>query len=889
MTLFLKKIIAFILAVCVMCLSAFAEMPDDNNEIRLIEGEQYTSVLSVANESNYMLIFEYYAGEGSRINPLLDIQLEGNGLSFSKQSEMFRIWQDIKTTERFDTDYRGNEIIPEQRQIFEWQKAEIIDCGAPFKLIPGDYKLTVTVLRDSISLKNIALSEHNEKTYQQYLEDTKTLDADTSSAEVIKIEAELTTAKSSSNIIPAYENSYSSISPSSADKIRLNILSGGSYADDGQWVEWDFDIKHSGYYSFDFRYRQDSVRGLGVRRKIHIDNEILFDSMNEYMFMYSDNFTSAPLKSGEELCKFYLAKGPHTLRLTAVLGSFEGYIDALESSVRDMSGVYRDIVAVTGYTPDIYRDYNLDSELPNLISDLEKIKSSIKTSADGIDAGSSGAKGSETAVMYETVRLIDSLMEKPEKIQTRTENFKSQIDALASLSQTLKKQPLELDYINIVPDGKRIPEVKQNFFKNLWFRLKVLYSSFKSDYNAADDTGKEPIKVWVSASDLMMASAASGREQAQILKRLCDQKFTPDSKIPVDISLVNTTDILTQAIVSGKGPDAAVFVPKQTVINLSARNALADMSKMPEFDTVKERFYPSAFVAYRYKSGVYALPQTQSFNMLFYRKDIFEELELKPPETWEEFYIILEFLQQRKMQVGIAENVQIFEMLLLQNGGKIYDEKLTKTQLSSSQSVKAFTDWTNLYLKYSTPLSFDFLNRFRVGEMPLGIAAYNMYNQLEVAAPEISGMWEMTAVPGIREEDGINRAESCVVNGTVVINGSKRVPDGYAFAKWFTSDEIQTDFGVQSEIIMGRSGRYNTANKQAFENLDWTAAEKTALKNQWEQVWDIPQTPATYYLNRSLTNAFRRAVYSFENQRDVIFRYGQEVDRELERKNAELG
>lgn len=87
-------------------------------------------------------------------------------------------------------------------------------------------------------------------------------------------------------------------------------------------------------------------------------------------------------------------------------------------------------------------------------------------------------------------------------------------------------------------------------------------------------------------------------------------------------------------------------------------------------------------------------------------------------------------------------------MLLMQNGGAVYNEALTATRLTEQAAVDAFTQWTEFYIKHSLPLTFDFFNRFRTGEMPIGIAAYTTYNQLTAAAPEIAGLWAMA--PGAR-------------------------------------------------------------------------------------------------------------------------------------------
>lgn len=38
--------------------------------------------------------------------------------------------------------------------------------------------------------------------------------------------------------------------------------------------------------------------------------------------------------------------------------------------------------------------------------------------------------------------------------------------------------------------------------------------------------------------------------------------------------------------------------------------------------------------------------------------------------------------------------------------------------------------------------------------MPMAIATYDQYAMLSVAAPEITGRWEMSEIPGMLKEDG---------------------------------------------------------------------------------------------------------------------------------------
>ena len=49
-----------------------------------------------------------------------------------------------------------------------------------------------------------------------------------------------------------------------------------------------------------------------------------------------------------------------------------------------------------------------------------------------------------------------------------------------------------------------------------------------------------------------------------------------------------------------------------------------------------------------------------------------------------------------------------------------------------------------------------------------------------------------------------------------------------------------------------------------------TAAEQQVLRAQWEQVRPLENVPGNYYITRSLTNAFRRVVYYYENPREMF-------------------
>ena len=94
---------------------------------------------------------------------------------------------------------------------------------------------------------------------------------------------------------------------------------------------------------------------------------------------------------------------------------------------------------------------------------------------------------------------------------------------------------------------------------------------------------------------------------------------------------------------------------------------------------------------------------------LFWRTDIFEQLDIQPPKTWDDFYDVLSVIQKNNMTVGIpnvqgtqmSTNNSIFAMLLYKRGGQYYTEARDATAFDREAALDAFRQWTDLYKNYS--------------------------------------------------------------------------------------------------------------------------------------------------------------------------------------------
>ena len=230
-------------------------------------------------------------------------------------------------------------------------------------------------------------------------------------------------------------------------------------------------------------------------------------------------------------------------------------------------------------------------------------------------------------------------------------------------------------------------------------------------------------------------------------------------------------------------------------------------------------------------------------------------------------------------------------MFMYQKDQELFIEDGIATNLDHEAAVEAFTLWTELYELYKLPLDYNASNGFRMGDMPLVIASYGLYNELQVFAPELRGKWGFTLVPGTLKEDGtIDRSAPAAVGqtGSMIMAASDKVEEGWEFLKWWTSTETQIEFGRQIESTLGVAGRYATANVEALAGLPWSVEEYQKLMAQWQWVRGVPEVPGGYMIGRYLDNAFRQVVYNNKPARDILVDYNRLINEEIQRKREEF-
>ena len=357
-------------------------------------------------------------------------------------------------------------------------------------------------------------------------------------------------------------------------------------------------------------------------------------------------------------------------------------------------------------------------------------------------------------------------------------------------------------------------------------------------------------------------------------------------------------ETLLTAVVAGNGPDVVLSVGSWFPVNYAMRNAVEDLTQFPDFDQVASAFYDSALAPMRYNDGVYALPETQEYPVLFYRTDVLEELGLTPPQTWQDLIAMLPTIQGNNLSVGVpypditTVDMSMLNSLIYQHGGSIYNDAATRTTIDDENGVAAFKLYTSLYNDYGLPTVYDFVSRFRSGEMPVGLASYSTYNTLVVSAPEIRNLWKFTLFPGTEQADGtIDRSvHSQGVCCMMIATDDQRVKqNAWEFLKWWVSADAQVRFGREIESVLGSSARYATANREALNQLAWSSEQMAVLKEQQSHAVGFREIAGGYSTTRHMTNAIRRVINNKEDARETLLTYAKTINEEIKVKRTEFG
>ena len=828
-----------------------------------------------------------------------------------------RIWRDEDIRLKND-----NEIRPNADEVYVEQTVYLEDydrrSGAPliFHLTAGEHTLTFEAVKEPMEVLSLTFkAAPKAESYATVLAQWEA-DYHYFSGQTIVCQAERRTVveggegtaltvpndtwdilKSSPAITVQKNYSDAALVPYHAWHILYPTIGASNWAQPGDALTWQVIAPEDGLYALTFKGRQTS-RGVTSYRRLSINGEVPFAEAEVIGFGYSGTMQNYTLANEQgEPYYVYLHAGTNDIKLECVLGGIGGVLSEVEEALRNLNALYLATIQITGNVPSQFIDYEIAKKVPNFVSTMETESQRLFALVDQMVA-ITGEKGENTAMLEKMAIQAQGLAKDPEDIVKELSQLKNNISALGTWIVNISTMPLELDSLILHRDPAiqpcNLPAPTESWlqgviadFQRFWATFFHSTSSVVSDDNG--DKKDASIKVWM---------ASAGREQAQIIQNMIDETFSPNTDIAVKLQLI-PMDVVLRAALAGNGPDVVIGLNQATAQDFAMRGATVKLSDYADYKEYVSRYGEGVLRATQYGEDAYGIPEQVSFQMLFYREDVLEDLGLTVPKTWTEVMEIIPVLNRENYlfympSTRVATGLNVFQAMVYQNEGEIYEgtgmDYGIASALHEDAAMEAFKWFTDLFTVHGLEVQADFSNRFRTGEMPVGVTDYTTYCTLEIFAPEIKGLWSFSAFPGSVKEDGtLDNTYVADTVQTVIMNGADDKDAAWEFVKWWNETAQQTSYGTTLEAIMGAAARYPAADPNVIRNLPWSNAESKQLLSQYDMLTSMPAVPGYYMNTRMISYAFEDVVADLANPRETLYLNIRDINKELTKKREEFG
>ena len=846
--------------------------------------------LTVPEDALYVLSFDYLSYDDTILPIEFALQVDGAYPFYECRNVKLEVTWVPQAEPSYDR--YGDEIVAVPDKCIQWENAALMDGSyrhsTPLllELTAGEHTFSVTVGSGSFLLGALTLSAPTEVpayTGSEKAEGDAFID--------IQGEDYAYTNDSSIHGLTEYD---SSVTPYEVSNTVLNTIDSDSFNTAGQCITYSFPVTEAGYYYIAMNYSQADKTDFPVFVDIRVDGEIPNTAFEAYEMEYSTKYTTHTLSDSEgNYLSVWLEPGEHTVSYTISLDPICYILESIEEIMAGVNDLALEITKVAGTNSDKYRDLQLSRYIPDLEETLYGYANWLYALEESALVYVDSDNVAVLSSLIIAAEQLISLAEEPDEIPYRIAELSSSTNSvnhhLANTIDGLLENGLAIDRIYVYQEEAQLPKAP-SLFASMWMSIKRFISSFTDQSYSTTNTDPEHLQVWVNRSS----------QYVQVMQQMIDEYFTPATGIEVDISIMPDQYKLVLANSTGSAPDVATGINYTIPYELAIRGALVDMTQFEDFQETASVYEPGFFLTGTIGDAIYAMPETMNFWVLVYRSDVLDKLGLEVPDTMDDVIDMLPELQMRGLNfyyptAGMLamRNFHGTTPLLVQNGGSLYSGVAQDgTTLGSEASVTGFTALTDLFTVYNMPVNIDnFYQHFRNGDLPIGITDLGTYNLLKNAAPELEGSWSISLVPGTVQEDGsIDRSTCGCAESTVIFeSNAEREAMAWEFIKWWSSTEVQAEFGQVMQITYGDEYFWATANVEALAQLPIDSDDKEVILEFAANVVDVARVPGTYMLEREMSNAFNSIVVDGEDEQERIDEAVKTINREILRKLEEFG
>ncbi len=880
-----------------ICTSTDAVYTDDYGYTSAVQIGERGSIeleLNVVADGIYYMCFDYLADSDTILPVEAQFMIDGDFPFYEMRQQVLE--SQWSTPQQKSYDSYGNEVVGIPDKVYEWQNKYIMDSTYRYsgplgiELTKGRHTVTVTLKEGTLLLGNFKLTA---KPQVEAYTGSERAEGDG----FIEIQAEDFTYRNASSIHATCEydpNLY----PYQAGNRIMNTVDSTSFSEGGQQISYQFTVEKEGNYYLAFHYSQSDKSDFPVFMNIRIDGELPNTEFENCAFAYKKDYNLYTLLDSEgNKISVPLGAGQHTISMQISMEPLRNALETIEQIMGKVNDLSLEVTKVAGTNKDKYRDFSLESYIPGIGDTLTQWADEL---AAVMEEARTYNPDKKKIAAFSSISIAEnqlrSLAKKPDELIYRIDELATSTSSvnqhLANLIDSLNGNDFSLDSIYLYQEdaAKQLPKHK-NVFVKAGLGIVRFCTSFGKQAYSSSNTNPEHLQVSVNRS----------RQHLEIMQQMITEEFTPQTGIEVDLSLMPDQTKLVLANASGDSPDVATGVNYSIPFELGIRGALKDLTQFDDFAEVAGRYTEGLLMPYVIDDSVYAIPETMNFQVLFYRKDILDKLGLEVPDTLEDVEAMLPDLQMRGLNFyyPTARTVGMKTFLdttpiIFQSGGRLYDTYVEDVTITSEEVVEGFTTLTNLFTIYNLPKDVpNFYQHFRNGDYPIGISDFGTYNLISNAAPEIDGSWGVALIPGVKDENGeVMRYSSAGAESTFLFNSTpEREEQAWEFVKWWSSAQVQAEFGQRLQITYGDEYYWNTANCEAFAQLPWDSDDKEVISEQLTWTMEAPRALASYMVERELSDAYNLVVLGAKsaNVREALDDAQKNIKRETLRKLEEFG
>lgn len=880
-----------------ICTSTDAVYTDDYGYTSAVQIGERGSIeleLNVVADGIYYMCFDYLADSDTILPVEAQFMIDGDFPFYEMRQQVLE--SQWSTPQQKSYDSYGNEVVGIPDKVYEWQNKYIMDSTYRYsgplgiELTKGRHTVTVTLKEGTLLLGNFKLTA---KPQVEAYTGSERAEGDG----FIEIQAEDFTYRNASSIHATCEydpNLY----PYQAGNRIMNTVDSTSFSEGGQQISYQFTVEKEGNYYLAFHYSQSDKSDFPVFMNIRIDGELPNTEFENCAFAYKKDYNLYTLLDSEgNKISVPLGAGQHTISMQISMEPLRNALETIEQIMGKVNDLSLEVTKVAGTNKDKYRDFSLESYIPGIGDTLIQWADEL---AAVMEEARTYNPDKKKIAAFSSISIAEnqlrSLAKKPDELIYRIDELATSTSSvnqhLANLIDSLNGNDFSLDSIYLYQEdaAKQLPKHK-NVFVKAGLGIVRFCTSFGKQAYSSSNTNPEHLQVSVNRS----------RQHLEIMQQMITEEFTPQTGIEVDLSLMPDQTKLVLANASGDSPDVATGVNYSIPFELGIRGALKDLTQFDDFAEVAGRYTEGLLMPYVIDDSVYAIPETMNFQVLFYRKDILDKLGLEVPDTLEDIEAMLPDLQMRGLNLyyPTARTVGMKTFLdttpiIFQSGGRLYDTYVEDVTVTSEEVVEGFTTLTNLFTIYNLPKDVpNFYQHFRNGDYPIGISDFGTYNLISNAAPEIDGSWGVALIPGVKDENGeVMRYSSAGAESTFLFNSTpEREEQAWEFVKWWSSAQVQAEFGQRLQITYGDEYYWNTANCEAFAQLPWDSDDKEVISEQLTWTMEAPRALASYMVERELSDAYNLVVLGAKsaNVREALDDAQKNIKRETLRKLEEFG